>query len=85
MAEASTGTQDGESSVELGGYQQELQRCLGPFQVFAVSFAFFGAGMVIMVSCSRIIFAMARDSRFPAHRLMSRVNPARRRRSRRRS
>ncbi|MEU0397603.1 amino acid permease [Streptomyces sp. NPDC006208] len=52
---------------------------LGPVMertlLVAVSFAFFGAGMVIMVSCSRIIFAMARDSRFPAHRLMRRVNP----------
>ncbi|MDF9817133.1 APC family permease [Streptomyces sp. SPB162] len=41
----------------------------------AVSFAFFGAGMVVMAACSRIVFAMSRDSRFPAHRLMRRVNP----------
>jgi hypothetical protein len=26
--------------VELGGYQQELKRTLGSFQVFAISFAF---------------------------------------------
>ena len=35
----------------------------------------FGAGMVVMAACSRQVFAMARDSRFPAHRLMRRVNP----------
>jgi amino acid transporter len=40
-----------------------------------IVFAMFGAGMVIMASCSRMAFAMARDSRFPAHNLMRRVNP----------
>jgi amino acid transporter len=40
-----------------------------------ISFAMFGAGMVVMTACSRQVFAMARDSRFPAHRLMRRVNP----------
>ncbi len=38
-------------------------------------YAMFGAGMVMMASCSRMAFAMARDSRFPFHRLISRVNP----------
>ncbi|MEV4611503.1 APC family permease [Kitasatospora sp. NPDC049258] len=41
----------------------------------AITFAFFGAGIVVLVACSRLVFAMARDSRFPAHRLMRRVNP----------
>ncbi|MFD7229953.1 APC family permease [Streptomyces sp. NPDC059881] len=41
----------------------------------AITFAFFGAGIVVMVSCARLVFAMSRDSRFPAHRLMRRVNP----------
>ena len=41
----------------------------------AITFAFFGAGMVTMTTCSRIVFAMSRDSRFPAHRLMRQVNP----------
>ncbi|MGQ4376091.1 amino acid permease [Streptomyces sp. SAS_267] len=49
---------------------------LGPVMektlLVAITFAFFGAGMV---ACSRMIFAMSRDSRFPAHRLMRRVNP----------
>ncbi|MEF2979307.1 APC family permease [Subtercola sp. YIM 133946] len=40
-----------------------------------IAFAFFGAGMVVMAACSRQVFAMARDGRFPAPRLMSRVNP----------
>jgi amino acid transporter len=38
-------------------------------------FAMFGAGMVVMAACSRQVFAMARDQRFPAHALMRRVNP----------
>jgi amino acid transporter len=38
-------------------------------------FALFGAGMVVMAACSRQVFAMARDERFPAHRLLRRVNP----------
>lgn len=40
-----------------------------------IAFAMFGAGMVVMAACSRQVFAMARDARFPAHRLMRRVNP----------
>lgn len=28
-----------------------------------------------MVACSRLVFAMSRDGRFPAHRLMRRVGP----------
>jgi amino acid transporter len=39
-----------------------------------IAFAMFGAGMVVMAACSRQVFAMARDSRFPAHGLMRRVN-----------
>ncbi|CAN5222042.1 amino acid permease [soil metagenome] len=40
-----------------------------------IVFAMFGAGMVVMAACSRQVFAMARDGRFPAHRLMRQVNP----------
>lgn len=40
----------------------------------AITIAFFGAGMVTLTTCSRMIFAMARDDRFPASRLMRRVN-----------
>jgi amino acid transporter len=52
---------------------------LGPVMertlLIGITLAFFGAGMVTMAACSRIVYAMARDSRFPAHRLMQRVNP----------
>ncbi|MFI5966453.1 APC family permease [Streptomyces asoensis] len=41
----------------------------------AITFAFFGAGVVAMTACARLVFAMARDRRFPAHRLMRRVSP----------
>jgi amino acid transporter len=40
----------------------------------AIAIAFFGGGLVTLASCSRMIFAMSRDSRFPAHRLMRRVD-----------
>ncbi len=40
-----------------------------------LAFAMFGAGMVVMAACSRQVFAMARDERFPAHGLMRKVNP----------
>lgn len=39
-----------------------------------LTFAMFGAGMVVMAACSRQVFAMARDERFPAHALMRKVN-----------
>jgi amino acid transporter len=41
----------------------------------AIVFAFFGAGLVTLVTCARMVFAMSRDSRFPGHQLMRRVNP----------
>lgn len=40
-----------------------------------LAFAMFGAGMVIIAACARQVYAMARDHRFPAHKLMQRVNP----------
>jgi amino acid transporter len=52
---------------------------LGPVMerilLVGITVAFFGAGMVTMTACSRIVFAMSRDGRFPAHRLMRRVSP----------
>ena len=50
---------------------------LGTERIFlvAISLAFFGAGIAVMTACSRLVFAMSRDARFPAHRLMRRVNP----------
>src|SRR4051794_3200299 len=43
--------------------------------LIAIAIAFFGAGMGVRAACSRIVFAMARDGRFPASGLMRRVNP----------
>ncbi|MGR7025659.1 APC family permease [Geodermatophilus sp. URMC 62] len=52
---------------------------LGPVMerllLVGITFAIFGAGMVVMAACSRQAFAMARDGRFPACRLMRRVSP----------
>jgi amino acid transporter len=52
---------------------------LGPVMerilLVGITLAFFGAGMATMAACSRIVYAMSRDSRFPAHRLMRRVDP----------
>ncbi|MEP6629209.1 MAG: amino acid permease [Lapillicoccus sp.] len=39
-----------------------------------ISCAFFGAGLAVMTSASRLVFAMSRDGRFPGHRVMRRVN-----------
>jgi amino acid transporter len=44
-----------------------------PFLV-VIAIAFFGAAVVAMAATSRLIFAMARDDRFPAHRVFKRVN-----------
>ena len=39
-----------------------------------IACAFFGAGLAVMTSASRLVFAMSRDGRFPGHRVMRRVN-----------
>jgi len=44
-----------------------------PF-LLVIAIAFFGAGLVSIAAASRIIFAMARDARFPAHGLFKKVN-----------
>jgi amino acid transporter len=56
-----------------------LRDQLGPVMerslLIVIAFAFFGAGLVTLATCSRMVFAMSRDARFPAHQLMRRVNP----------
>jgi amino acid transporter len=50
----------------------------GTFKTFFLIFvnvAIFANGLVIMMSGSRLVFAMARDRRFPGHQLFSRVTP----------
>jgi amino acid transporter len=41
----------------------------------AIMFSFFAAGVVTMATGARLVYAMSRDARFPAHRVMRRVNP----------
>jgi amino acid transporter len=57
-----------------------LRDQLGPVMerllLVALAFAFFGAGLVTQTTCARMVFAMSRDARFPAHQLMRRVNPS---------
>jgi amino acid transporter len=50
---------------------------IGAEKVFLVGItaAFFGAGVAIMAACSRVVYTMSRDARFPAHRLLRRVSP----------
>jgi amino acid transporter len=43
--------------------------------LIAITFSFFAAGMVTMATGARLVYAMARDARFPAHRLLRRVDP----------
>jgi amino acid transporter len=56
-----------------------LRDQLGPVMerslLVAIVIAFFGAGLVTLATCARMVFAMSRDSRFPAHQLMRRVDP----------
>jgi amino acid transporter len=56
-----------------------LRDQLGPVMerslLIAIVFAFFGAGLVTLATGARMVFAMSRDARFPAHTLMRRVNP----------
>lgn len=56
-----------------------IRQALGPVWesvlLLGITIAMFGAGMVVMAAGARQIFAMARDQRFPAARVMSRVNP----------
>jgi amino acid transporter len=43
--------------------------------LMGIILAFFGGGLVVIVTCARIVYAMARDERFPGHGLMRRINP----------
>src|SRR5262245_27724120 len=56
-----------------------LRDQLGPIMektlLVVITFAFFACGMVVMATAARLVFAMSRDGRFPAHRLMRRAHP----------
>ncbi|MFF9431383.1 APC family permease [Streptomyces sp. NPDC014746] len=64
-------------SAEASPVAAIMRDQLGPVMervlLVAITFAFFGAGVVSMAACARLVFAMARDGRFPAGRLMRRV------------
>src|ERR1700729_4570145 len=47
MADIPKGMESRDGSAETGGYQQELKRTLGSFQVFAISFAFISVAVGI--------------------------------------
>lgn len=59
------------ASIIRGQLGPAMERIL----LSGIAFAMFSAGMVIVASCSRLAFAMARDARFPGHTVMRRVNP----------
>jgi amino acid transporter len=50
---------------------------VGKALLVLVLYSIFACGMVIFVSASRIVWAMSRDSRFPAHTLIRKVDPRR--------
>jgi amino acid transporter len=66
-------------SNDLSPVSTILREQLGPIVetalLVAITFAFFACGMVTMTTGARLVFAMARDARFPAHRLMRQVSP----------
>lgn len=56
-----------------------ISRVLGPFVGTAllvlVTVAIFACGMVILLTGSRLVWAMSRDERFPGHAVLSKVSP----------
>ncbi|MFJ8166654.1 amino acid permease [Streptomyces sp. NPDC096136] len=73
-------TGDGDTgNLTSRGIAAILRDQLGPVMErvppVAITFACFGAGVVALTACARLVFAMARDGPFPAHRLMRRVGP----------
>src|SRR3954466_4773276 len=50
MAEVPQAKSIEERSADLGGYRQELKRTLGPFQVFAISFAFISVAVGVFAT-----------------------------------
>ncbi|WP_207843228.1 APC family permease [Williamsia soli] len=68
-----------EASADGSPVAAIIREQLGPVAerilLAVIVFAIFGGGMVVMAACSRQAFAMARDERFPAHKLLRKVNP----------
>lgn len=55
MVESSSDARGDAGSVEAGGYRQELKRTLGPFQVFAISFAFISVAVGIFATYDEVL------------------------------
>jgi len=53
---------------------QTLGGIVGTIFLVLVIFSIFACGLVIFITATRMTWAMARDQRFPAHRLLSRIN-----------
>jgi amino acid transporter len=55
--------------------RDQLGSAVEKILLVAVTFSFFAAGMVTMATGARLVYAMARDGRFPGHPMFRRVNP----------
>jgi hypothetical protein len=58
MADIPLGMQSGEGSVEPGGYQQELKRTLGSFQLVVLMVALPGSALLKLIVASTILPAI---------------------------
>jgi amino acid transporter len=65
----------GEAAPVSAVMEAQLGGTFKTFFLIFVNVAIFANGLVIMMSGSRLVFAMARDRRFPGHQLFSRVTP----------
>lgn len=54
---------------------QILGPVIGNILLALVVISIFSCGLVIMLSCTRLVWAMSRDKRFPAHQLLHKVHP----------
>jgi amino acid transporter len=54
--------------------RDQLGSAVEKILLVAVTFSFFAAGMVTMATGARLVYAMARDGRFPAHRTFRKID-----------
>jgi amino acid transporter len=55
--------------------REQLGSAVEKLLLVGVSLSFFAAGMVTMATAARLVYAMARDGRFPASRTFRRIDP----------
>jgi amino acid transporter len=63
-----------DSSVALI-IREQLGSAVERVLLVGIILAFFGGGLVVIVTSARIVYAMARDERLPGYQLLRRVNP----------